>query len=397
MREAHRHRNERITALHRVITRALSELLDVVGTVDTEGSFFCDGSAGTADWLAGTLKLTRTTARTWTRLARRLDDYPDLRSAMAAGRLGIEQVAALMKYVDPEQVDGDFIAESARIPAEELEQAARSLRPVPVAQAREDRFQRWHRGRFSDDDRFYLYSGKLPAAEGAILDTAVNRLALQAPRHETCGLFRHSDELGADAIVQIASESLERDGNADRSTVVVHIDAATLAVDAADGTASIEFGPSIPAAAARRMACDGRIQIVAHAIDGSTIGVGRTTRRIPHWLERLVRRRDNGCRFPACGRTRWTNSHHIEFWTRDEGPTDLDNLVTLCGYHHRRLHDEGWTVTGDPAGPLTWRTNHGELYQPPDDPFGGLDGVERRLESMTVQHRLAGLGANAPP
>ena len=136
---------------------------------------------------------------------------------------------------------------------------------------------------------------------------------------------------------------------------------------------------------------------LTHAADGTTIGIGRADRRIPPWLERLVRLRDGGCRFPGCGRTRWTNVHHIRFWTRDDGPTDLDNLILLCGYHHRLLHDEGWELEGDPAGTVTFRTPHGTVYEPPDDPFSGKDGVEHRLRACTVEAGLAALGANAPP
>ena len=141
------------------------------------------------------------------------------------------------------------------------------------------------------------------------------------------------------------------------------------------------------------------IQLVAHGTDGAVIGVGRTRRTIPYWLERLVRRRDGGCRFPACGRTRWTNVHHIEFWTRDAGPTDYDNLVTLCGYHHRLIHDNGWTLEGDPSGRLTWRRHTGDLYRPPDDQFGtSFDWQEYSVQSLpTVEERLARLRANAPP
>jgi hypothetical protein len=61
------------------------------------------------------------------------------------------------------------------------------------------------------------------------------------------------------------------------------------------------------------------------------------------------------------------------------------------------VHDEGWTISGDPAKRLTWTSNHGRRYEVPDDPFGGLDVVTHRLESTTVEHRLATLGANAPP
>lgn len=60
----------------------------------------------------------------------------------------------------------------------------------------------------------------------------------------------------------------------------------------------------------------------------------------PGWLVRRIRRRDGGCRFPGCGRTRWTDSHHIVHWA-DGGATDSDNLITLCGFHHRFVHRRG--------------------------------------------------------
>mgnify|MGYP001826468070 CR=1 FL=1 len=229
---------------------------------------------------------------------------------------------------------------------------------------------------------------------------AVELLAAQAPLHEDCGLFRPFAERGADALVQMASEALAGGGNPDRATVVVHVDANVLVADDDEGgEARIEFGPTIPAAAAHRMACDGRIQLVAHSSDGSPIGVGRTSRSIPYWLERLVRRRDGGCRFPACERTRWTNVHHIAFWTRDDGPTDYNNLVTLCGYHHRLIHDGGWTVHGNPSNRLTWRRHTGVIYRPPDDQFGtSFDWQQYCVESTrTVEERLAALPSRDPP
>ncbi len=45
--------------------------------------------------------------------------------------------------------------------------------------------------------------------------------------------------------------------------------------------------------------------------------------------------------------------HHIVHWN-DRGPTDLDNLVLLCSYHHRLVHEGGWQVAGDPNRLLTF-------------------------------------------
>ena len=37
------------------------------------------------------------------------------------------------------------------------------------------------------------------------------------------------------------------------------------------------------------------------------------------------------------------DAHHIHHWT-DGGETSLDNLITLCRYHHRLLHQESYEI-----------------------------------------------------
>jgi hypothetical protein len=49
-----------------------------------------------------------------------------------------------------------------------------------------------------------------------------------------------------------------------------------------------------------------------------------------------------GCRFPGCG-IRFTEAHHIVHWA-DGGETKLSNLVLLCRFHHRAVHEEGFSV-----------------------------------------------------
>ncbi len=38
-----------------------------------------------------------------------------------------------------------------------------------------------------------------------------------------------------------------------------------------------------------------------------------------------------------------THAHHIQHWA-DGGPTSLDNLILLCGHHHRLIHAGPWTI-----------------------------------------------------
>jgi hypothetical protein len=61
-------------------------------------------------------------------------------------------------------------------------------------------------------------------------------------------------------------------------------------------------------------------------------------------MRRALRTRDKGCRFPGCDRpVDWTNPHHIIHWARG-GPGNLPNLVSVCYYHHRLVHEGGWQV-----------------------------------------------------
>ncbi len=37
------------------------------------------------------------------------------------------------------------------------------------------------------------------------------------------------------------------------------------------------------------------------------------------------------------------HAHHLEHWA-DGGPTALDNLILLCGHHHRLIHHSPWQI-----------------------------------------------------
>ncbi|MHB1488712.1 MAG: HNH endonuclease signature motif containing protein [Acidimicrobiales bacterium] len=106
-------------------------------------------------------------------------------------------------------------------------------------------------------------------------------------------------------------------------------------------------------ASARRLACDSRYCYVADGANGSALGVGRMTRSIPAWLYRVLRHRDRGCRFPGCGQGRLIHAHHIRHWA-DGGPTEQGNLILICRYHHRLVHEGGWSITGDACGEVSF-------------------------------------------
>ena len=111
-----------------------------------------------------------------------------------------------------------------------------------------------------------------------------------------------------------------------------------------------------------RLLCAARVETVHEDAAGRVIGVGRITRVPPPWLIRQVRFRDKGCRFPGCGTRGFTQAHHIVFW-RDGGGTDLSNLVLLCSWHHKLVHEYGWWIKGDAESELRWYRPGGERYR----------------------------------
>jgi hypothetical protein len=89
--------------------------------------------------------------------------------------------------------------------------------------------------------------------------------------------------------------------------------------------------------AARRLACDAGLLLVEQDAVGNVLNVGRRSRIIPAAMFRALKIRDGGCcQFPGCCASRYVEGHHIIHWA-DGGETRLDNLVTLCSYHHREL------------------------------------------------------------
>jgi hypothetical protein len=169
----------------------------------------------------------------------------------------------------------------------------------------------------------------------------------------------------------MGSKFLGADSDPDRAHVLVITDLETLLSAGGDG-AVLANGRRISNATLRRLACDARLQFAVEESDRGVVGIGRTSRSIPGWLRKLVLARDDGCRFPRCHRRRWVHIHHIVHWI-DDGPTDLDNLITLCGYHHRLLHNAGWKISGDPQRDVEFVRPNGSLYRYDDSHIPGVE------------------------
>ena len=147
---------------------------------------------------------------------------------------------------------------------------------------------------------------------------------------------RRADALTLMAEGFLASEQHTLSGG-DRQQIVVHVDAQTLKHDHA-GRCELDEGPGIAAETARRLACDASLVILVENEQGEPLNIGRKTRTIPPALRRALNSRDRGCRFPGCTHTRFVDGHHVQHWAQG-GETKLSNLVSLCRFHHRQVHE----------------------------------------------------------
>jgi hypothetical protein len=86
--------------------------------------------------------------------------------------------------------------------------------------------------------------------------------------------------------------------------------------------------------------------------------------------------------FPSCGASRFTEAHHIRWWSRG-GRTDLENLVLACTFHHKLVHEYGWSLARDPHNTVRWYRPDGVRYRA---------GPAPRSDTPESQLALAGVG-----
>jgi hypothetical protein len=199
---------------------------------------------------------------------------------------------------------------------------------------------------FHDDDGSLVIRARLTAEAGALfikaLEVAEDAAPIKNVSAETSlDPVETRRALRADALSLIAESFLasgpqELTGG-DRQQIVVHVDAQTLKHDHA-GHCELEHGPAMAAETARRLACDASLIAIIENEQGEPLNVGRKTRTLPPAIRRALNSRDRGCRFPGCTHIRYVDGHHVHHWSKG-GETKLSNLVTLCRFHHRQVHE----------------------------------------------------------
>ena len=377
-----------ITELWGHLNAATYRLLVLIAKFDREEAFKRHNLVNTAQWLNWQCGIGGVAAREKVRVARALESLPQISAAFASGEVSYSKVRAMTRVATPknESVLVSIARYGTASHVEKLVRRYRWTQRRDAAKQAESQHLARQLNYFYDDDGSFVLHARLPPEIGAIVLKALQtagdvlreesraetdiRLNVSAgtwdmKQQEYSHGAKRADALGLMAETFLASTSEEVEGTAsgDRFQVVVHIDQAVLtseitAHDDEPHRCELDAGPALALETARRLCCDATLVGIVEGIDGDPLSVGRKTRSIPPAIDRALRSRDGGCRFPGCDRTRFTAGHHVKHWA-DGGETKLSNLITLCGFHHRLLHEGGFGVTATDDGVFVFTRPNG--------------------------------------
>ncbi len=349
-----------LDALHARISESQRRLFELIAEADRAEAWQDSGARGMAHWLSMRYGISWWKADRWVQAAHALERLPRLSEAFRSGVLGIDKVVELARFATPETESG-LISWAEGVSAGRIRRRAELAARPSTEETRRidgDRSVSWW---YLDEGRRVGLEAELPAAEGAVVVRAIARLAEQIPAMPGEEGPLHVSARRADALVALCSSSLAVDPDPDRAAVVVHAELGALVSD--QRGCEIEGGGTAHPETVRRLLCNARLQTVIEDRGGNVVGLGRRSREPSVWMMRQLRHRDGECRFPGCGARRFTQAHHVVWWGQG-GRTDLDNLLLVCTFHHKLVHEYGWTVSRARDGTVRWRRPDGRWYRP---------------------------------
>ncbi len=377
------------------LAAATCRWLMLVAEFDRRGGWADWGAKSCAQWLSWRCSIGRVTAREHVRVAKRLVELPLVRERFGTGELTYCKVRAITRVATAE-TEASLVELARHATGAQVEKLVRLYGGALAAStgsaqhAHERRAVRCH---WNDDGSLTLQA-RLPAEDGALVLSALEAPKQEPDPEESASAEAPAPDDGpaarrADALVAMARSALAAPpaGGSDGGMceLVVHVDVESLAGEQVQDRCQIADGPTIAPETARRLGCDASVVRIIER-DGRPLTISRRKRAIPAALRRALRSRDGGCQFPGCTRERFLHAHHIHHWARG-GPTTLDNLIQLCSYHHRLVHEGGYCVERSRARGIRFRRADGRVisqWRALPAPRG--PGLERqnRVRGLTI-------------
>lgn len=298
--------------------------------------------------------------------------YPAVQAALAAGTVSAQVAALIVAMLERVRVAAGAvrIAEGERLLVRQapglavddmrrlLQRAEAWLDPDGVP-PREEELRAKRSTRMWERDGLFHLELVADAATAAPVKAAVRGYVTAAFAARTAAVEpdavdadrRSVEQLQADALSLICAQALERQGDElplAGATVIVRVGLDDLC--AGDGVARIDgTDQPVSISAVRRMAADGGVIPWVMGGEGEVLDWGRRRRLFSRSQKLALTERDGGCAMCALP-PEMTKVHHIDWWQRDAGRTDLRNGILLCETCHHRIHDNGWEIRIDGCG-----------------------------------------------
>ncbi len=367
---------DELRELERRRWRDHAAMLDRVAELDARGLAGGTGYPSLAELLRDTLRISTHEARRRIAHARALTETPLVSGGTVPAALPATAAALRAGDLGPEHVEVIVTALGGpppHVPAADVALAERSL--VDAAVSLDGHTLRRVASRLREvldqdgappDDRelaepvneLHLHTrrdgrlvvrGEFEPEAAALITTALSPLARPRPADDAGPDPRSTAGRNGDALVELVRLAADGGGlpseGGEKPHVLVTIPFQVLRAGrggAGFGRAVLDGVGPIDAESARRIACDAKVVPAVLGSRSEPLDLGRASHTVPTALRRALVLRDGGCAFPGCDRShRWCHSHHIRHWA-DDGPTDLHNLVLLCGRHHRLIHHSDW-------------------------------------------------------
>ena len=346
-------------------------IVDIVAEMDRDNLCGATGARSIAELVAWKLGSSSANAKAITTVAQRSEAFPRCVGELREGRLSLDQVGVIAARAG----DGsdEHYAQLASVATVSQLRTAVKLEPRPEPDPRPEPRRSITK---TSDEQCTSWRISLPHDEAATFDAA-----LQSHREALITEWKHDHDTGegssdqsppmpntVDAFLRLVEAGWDAEAarrpHGQHTTVVVHVDIEQRA-------AALHLGPLLSDAERQYLSCDVTCEVWFERA-GRPIGAGRATRTVNRRLRRALEHRDRSCAVPGCGATRGLHAHHIRHW-EDGGPTELENLVLVCPFHHRAHHRGYITITG-PAQDLTVTDSAGHplsaasLARPPTHP-----------------------------
>jgi Domain of unknown function (DUF222)/HNH endonuclease len=365
-----------------------SRIVEIVAEMDHDELVGITGARSVAALVAWKTGSSPRNAEKITTIAHRLPEFPRCAAGTREGRLSLDQVGVIAEKA----ANGSDEHYAALAEVATVSQLTTALKLEPPREPEPDRWRDVEPDpdcapppepelppsitKTHSDEQYTYWKITLSKVDAATFDAAVQShldaaIAEWKRAHDDGGLpaeHRPPFPTKGEAFMRLVESSRDADAarrpHGQRTTVVVHL-------DLTERMANLHLGPLLTDAEHQYLSCDATCEVWFER-DGQVIGAGRTTRTISRRLRRALEYRDRTCVVPGCGATRGLHAHHIRHW-EDGGPTELDNLVLLCPYHHRCHHRGVITITGRAPDVTVTDSNgrtlsNGSLARPPNRP-----------------------------